>query len=257
VTLNNRVSSFVRWLRAPRALFRIAVVVGTLMIAFSAMPSTSAAQAHGLSLHWVRGLSVQQGYLCYGYANHSYHCTRHWYRTSSGRLVSTSRWVPTSGGSGGVVTTARTGGSGSSGSSGTSTVVYSAPSGISQWANPGRGSWAMSGAAGGGYGFGYCTWYPWYRNHNLAGLGMAANWANAARARGMAVGSAPVAGAAVVFQPGVQGAGGGGHVSHVEAVYGNGWFLVSEMNFYWNGGGWGRVSFRYAHAGAGVSFIYG
>jgi len=28
------------------------------------------------------------------------------------------------------------------------------------------------------------------------------------------------------------------------------------MSFYWNGGGWGRISFRYAHTGPGVAFIY-
>jgi hypothetical protein len=32
--------------------------------------------------------------------------------------------------------------------------------------------------------------------------------------------------------------------------------LISEMNFYFNGGGWGRVSYRYAHSGAGVAFVY-
>ena len=35
-----------------------------------------------------------------------------------------------------------------------------------------------------------------------------------------------------------------------------GWFLISEMNFYWNGGGWGRVDYRLAHTGWGVQFIY-
>jgi hypothetical protein len=44
-------------------------------------------------------------------------------------------------------------------------------------------------------------------------------------------------------------------VAHVEAVYPGGWFLVSEMNFYANGGGWRRVDYRFAHAGAGVWFI--
>ena len=63
-------------------------------------------------------------------------------------------------------------------------------------------------------------------------------------------------GATVVFQPGVEGAGGAGHVAHVEAVYPGGWFLISEMNFYWNGGGWGRVDYRFAYARSGVSFIY-
>ena len=85
---------------------------------------------------------------------------------------------------------------------------------------------------------------------------MATQWPAEARAHGLAVGSTPVAGATVVFQPGVEGAGGGGHAAHVEWVIGNGWFVISEMNFYWNGGGWGRVDYRYAHTGGGVSFIY-
>lgn len=106
--------------------------------------------------------------------------------------------------------------------------------------------------------FGQCTW--WAQNmrqdENLRHMGNAQYWASSAAARGYSVGSTPVAGATVVFQPGAQGAGGAGHVAHVEKVYPDGWFLISEMNFYWNGGGWGRVDYRYAHSGWGVSFIY-
>ena len=106
--------------------------------------------------------------------------------------------------------------------------------------------------------FGQCTW--WAQNQrqdeNLKRMGNAQYWAAGAAARGYTVSGAPKAGATVVFQPGVQGAGGAGHVAHVIAVYPYGWFLVSEMNFYWNGGGWGRVDYRFAHSGAGVSFIY-
>lgn len=106
--------------------------------------------------------------------------------------------------------------------------------------------------------FGQCTW--WAQNQrsdeNLKHMGNAEYWAGGATARGYPVSATPAAGATAVFQPGVQGAGGAGHVAHVVAVYPDGWFLVSEMNFYWNGGGWGRVDYRFAHAGAGVSFIY-
>jgi surface antigen len=87
-------------------------------------------------------------------------------------------------------------------------------------------------------------------------LGDAAQWAYNADAHGLSTGSDPEVGATAVFQADVQGASGLGHAAHVEAVYGDGWFLVSEMEFYWNGGGWGRVSYRYAHTSAGVSFIY-
>ncbi len=106
--------------------------------------------------------------------------------------------------------------------------------------------------------FGQCTWWAQYKrqDENLTRMGNAQYWASGAAARGYRVGSAPAAGATVVFQPGVQGAGGAGHVAHVEAVYPQGWFLISEMNFYWNGGGWGRVDYRYVHTGWGVQFIY-
>ena len=82
------------------------------------------------------------------------------------------------------------------------------------------------------------------------------NWADDARAHGMTVTTTPVANATVVFAPGVQGASSAGHVSHVEKVLTGGWVLVSEMNFYWNGGGFARVNYRYIHVGAGVLFIH-
>jgi surface antigen len=106
--------------------------------------------------------------------------------------------------------------------------------------------------------FGQCTWWAQYKrqDENLRHMGNARYWASSAAARGYRVGRTPVKGATVVFQPGVEGAGGAGHVAHVEAVYPGGWFLVSEMNFYWNGGGWGRVDYRFAYARSGVSFIY-
>ena len=106
--------------------------------------------------------------------------------------------------------------------------------------------------------YGYCTWYAQYRRQDerLLNLGNAAQWPFAAPAHGLRVGHTPVVGATVIFQPGVFGAGSGGHAGHVEAVYTGGWFLISEMNMDWNGGGWGRVSFRYAVVASGVSFIY-
>jgi surface antigen len=87
-------------------------------------------------------------------------------------------------------------------------------------------------------------------------LGGASQWAWNASRYGLRTGTTPVAGATAVFQPGVEGAGGGGHVAHVESVLGGGWFIVSEMNFGLNGGGWGRIDWRYAYAAPGVSFIY-
>jgi CHAP domain-containing protein len=106
--------------------------------------------------------------------------------------------------------------------------------------------------------FGQCTWWAQRQrpDENLTRMGNAQYWAGGAAARGYYVSSVPRANTTVVFQPGVQGAGGAGHVAHVIAVYPGGWFLVSEMNFYWNGGGWARVDYRYAHMGSGVMFIY-
>lgn len=123
---------------------------------------------------------------------------------------------------------------------------------------PGRPAFAVSPNGFYSWAFGQCTWWAQYKrqDENLTYMGNAQYWASGAAARGYHVGTVPVAGATVVFQPGVQGAGGAGHVAHVEAVYPDGWFLVSEMNFYWNGGGWGRVDYRFAHAGGGVQFIY-
>ncbi len=106
--------------------------------------------------------------------------------------------------------------------------------------------------------WGQCTWWAQHErpDENLTHMGNAQYWAASAAARGYRVDGTASPGATVVFQPGVQGAGGAGHVAHVVAVYPDGWFLVSEMNFYWNGGGWARVDYRYAHQGAGVAFIH-
>jgi surface antigen len=107
------------------------------------------------------------------------------------------------------------------------------------------------------YSFGQCTWWVRYkrRDENLTWMGDAWNWANSARARGLTVTTAAI-NATVVFAPYVQGAGGLGHVAHVEQVLSDGWVLVSEMNFAWNGGGEGRVSYRFIHVGEGVWFIH-
>lgn len=125
---------------------------------------------------------------------------------------------------------------------------------------PGYRPYAMSDPAGDpmAAAFGQCTWWAQRTrlDENLRGLGNARYWAANARARGYRVGATPARGATVVFQPGVQGAGWAGHVAHVMILYPGGWFLISEMNAYGNGGGWGRVSYRYAHAGPGVAFIY-
>jgi surface antigen len=125
---------------------------------------------------------------------------------------------------------------------------------------PGHPSYGMADFKGDPYSgfFGVCTWYAWYTHQSepLMQLGNAGSWAANAPSHGLRVGSSPVVGATAVFQPGVEGAGGGGHAGHVEEVLGGGWFVISEMNFSWNGGGWGRVDWRFVYVRSGVSFIY-
>ena len=140
--------------------------------------------------------------------------------------------------------------------------IIPGPGGIGPWTPvPGHPSYGMSDFAGDPHSaeFGVCTWWAWYTRRDesqLGTLGMARDWIANARARGMRTGYSPAVGATAVFQPGVQGAGGGGHVGHVVQILSGGWFVISEMNFYWNGGGWGRVDYRYVHTGSGVAFIY-
>jgi surface antigen len=109
------------------------------------------------------------------------------------------------------------------------------------------------------YPWGQCTWWAAQTKltENLEGLGDAQMWFYNAWRRGLHVGYLPAVGATVVFGPGWQGAGPRGHVGHVVAAYGL-WFELSEMNFYggWPPGGFGRVDYRWATAGAGVAFIY-
>lgn len=126
-------------------------------------------------------------------------------------------------------------------------------------APPGHPAYALPDFAGDPYSsvYGQCVWYAWYRHRSLPllQLGVSGQWVANARRLGLHVGYAPWVGATVVFQPNVQGASASGHVGVVEQLLGNGWFIISEMNFYFNGGGFGRVSYRYVHVGAGVAFV--
>ncbi len=102
--------------------------------------------------------------------------------------------------------------------------------------------WAFSGywAEAGAWcvNFGQCTWLAAerMRDINFRGWGDAWKWL-AAQQRSLPTGTVPKVGATVVFQPGVEGAGGAGHVAHVVAVFPGNWFEIVEMNFYWDGGG--------------------
>lgn len=211
--------------------------------------------AHAAGLYYVRGYRVEGSWLCYGWTSGAYHCTQHWYRTSSGLYVSlNASWVPSQvSNSPAPQSQPPTGCSGihwlPGGIPGDSChAVQTAPAIIGLWKTPPapynrvyypnprlypyRGGWPT------------CIW--WSRETSTDFGSGRGTW-----------GYVPRVGAAIVYAPGVLGASSAGHYGHVVAVYSNGWILSSEMNFYWRGGGAGRVIFRFIppHV-SGVRFIY-
>lgn len=108
--------------------------------------------------------------------------------------------------------------------------------------------------------YGVCTYWANLHYHQLTGVwvswhGNAYQWAEGARLAGWHVSSTPHVPSIIVLQPGVQGASGAGHVAVVESASGN-TAHTSNMNWYTNGGGYGRVSYYDFTAGPGVSFIW-
>ncbi|MBV9099423.1 MAG: CHAP domain-containing protein [Candidatus Dormibacteraeota bacterium] len=88
-----------------------------------------------------------------------------------------------------------------------------------------------------GFPYGQCTWYVASRRDVTWGGNAWVWWFAAAGIR--PEGHVPVQGSIVVFR-----SGWAGHVAYVEHVNPDGSFLISEMNFYGNGGGWGRIDRR-------------
>lgn len=110
--------------------------------------------------------------------------------------------------------------------------------------------------AGNKYTYGTCTWYAYNRRAQLGRpigsfWGNASSWAYAAAASGHGV---------TRGDPGVgdimQNGGGYGHVAVVESVGADGSVTVSEMNYYANGGGWNRISYRTLDAGAASAYNF-
>jgi hypothetical protein len=96
--------------------------------------------------------------------------------------------------------------------------------------------------------FGYCNWWVNELHRDKPNLLYGSQYRR---------GSVPVPGAAIYFAGLVQGAGASGHFAQVVAIAPDHyWMLVTEMNFAWRGGGFGKVDYRYAHVGSGVTFIY-
>jgi surface antigen len=100
--------------------------------------------------------------------------------------------------------------------------------------------------------FGQCTWYVSQRRY-VPWHGNAGEWYAHAAEAGYPVGSQPRAGAIQVSWESYVG-----HVSYVESVDPDGTWTVSEMNFWANGGGWGRVSRRHIAPGQIplIGFVY-
>ena len=237
-------------------------LVGVLGFSALATQIGSGPTAHAAAgLHYQRGYSVQQGWLCYGWSNGTYHCTMHWHRSGSALISDNVSWVPRVGQAGGTAATGGAAGHGAPAVSGGVQAVNSAgePCRSTQYFNGTPSQWAVPPSCYAGIysinpanyvyrpGFGWCNWWPEVMNPSRPDL----LWGRYAR------GSTPRPGATVVFAPGNQGASAGGHYGRVVAIYpGGGWILISEMNFYWRGGGFGKVNYRYVRTGPGVTFIY-
>ncbi len=123
---------------------------------------------------------------------------------------------------------------------------------VSQWATP-PGCYASiyypsQTAYHANSNFGFCNWWVLALHPNQQDILYGKEYTRT---------STPIPGAAVWFDPYVQGAGSAGHWAQAVAVSPDGyWVLITEMNFAWRGGGWGRVDFRYIHVGPGVVFIH-
>jgi surface antigen len=162
---------------------------------------------------------VNGRWYCRVLTSNSYHCTAHWHRVGNAVISDNPAWVPN-----GPVTAERQ---------------------------------AVHTTSANTYPYGQCTWgAKALSGENLNHLGNARDWLANAVARGLPTGSTPRVGATVVYQPGVQGASGLGHVAHVVALLSGGRFVVEEMNYYGFGGGFGKFSYRTSWTGWGVGFIY-
>ncbi|HEU5381830.1 MAG TPA: CHAP domain-containing protein [Ktedonobacteraceae bacterium] len=107
---------------------------------------------------------------------------------------------------------------------------------------------------------GQCTYWANLRYHTLTGHwipwnGNASQWVAGARSAGWTVSTTPHVPSIMVLMPGVQGAGGYGHVAIVESVSGN-TVHVSNMNWYSNGGGFNITSNADFTTGSGTYFVW-
>lgn len=100
------------------------------------------------------------------------------------------------------------------------------------------GQGTSNGDYGNAYVAGQCTWWAYDRRKQMgintpSYLGNGGDWWRTAPSYGLRVDHNPEVGAALSFLPGQDGADGTyGHVAVVEAVNGDGTFVISEMNAY-------------------------
>ena len=233
---------------------------GILGVVTQALQSSSAApNAGALNYHWQSGYYLDNGWLCYGWSNGAYHCTVHWHKAGNTLVSDNPAWVPNI--SGAAQPAASTASAPTTNAVSTQTFATSGEfctssvhfvANISQWTVPPGcyGNIYYPNPANYVYrsGFGWCNWWPEVLHPGQPDLLWGGEYKRS---------SVPAVGAAIFFSGGVQGASSDGHYAEVVAIPSDHyWVLVSEMNFYWRGGGWQKVDYRYIHVGPGVTFIY-
>ncbi len=238
-------------------VLRSAVVVA--LVAAFAIPTATGASAAGRTPGW----TIEQGMLCYTWPDHHWACTGHWHRSGAALISERPDFVPSKGGS-------------APAPAGPPALPAPAPSGCSgglRWAPGGIPKESCSSSQAAPYGGALSLWKvppaPFDRVYSpptaqypaMWGYWPSCTWWAYEMRPDYSPGKTnyrdPRVGATIRYAPGVLGASSAGHVGHVVAVYDNGWILSAEMNFYWRGGGAGKVVFRFvpAHA-AGVTYVY-
>lgn len=126
--------------------------------------------------------------------------------------------------------------------------VQIANNSVSSYSAPSSGNATYYGG-GGGFPYGYCTYYVARRRGDVTWRGNAWQWYYNAQAQGRPVGRVPVVGAIMVTWESSLG-----HVAYVTNVYGGGRFTVYEMNYR----GFGIISHRTITVGSVplIGFIY-
>lgn len=96
--------------------------------------------------------------------------------------------------------------------------------------------------------FGYCNWWVEALHPKQQDILYGSEYQRS---------TSPVVGAAMWFPPNVQGASSAGHWAQLVAISSDHyWLLITEMNFGWRGGGFGKVDYRYVHVDPAAGIVY-